>query len=387
MAILKIVNRRNGKRKRSHLAGVIKYVLKTEKTEEKLIYGQNLEPERAYQMMMETKDLFNKRKGMDYFHFVLSYPPNEKITPEQALEQAKELLERTKKFRGYETLVAVHRDKKHIHVHFIVNSVNFVDGRKFHLSRKELEALKQLQNQINIEKGFSAAPGKYEDMNGEERTETVSNNKNTYQLLKRAESGEVKSYVQTCAISVLTQAARASSKEEFIQLMDQDGFETIWDDNKKHITFIDKERAAAGEQKCKIRLSKLADYYAEFKNLNTKEDLINGFDENRRVSAEARANIERIRSGSGIAADNNGSEIEDIGPGIEELKSSTENQRTEFDNLRQGQDNLRAKGVDQSAAIGQLEHDRKQREAARSEQGRTNNSTARSSEKDYGPSR
>lgn len=387
MAILKIVNRRNGKRKRSHLAGVIKYVLKTEKTEEKLIYGQNLEPERAYQMMMETKDLFNKRKGMDYFHFVLSYPPNEKITPEQALEQAKELLERTKKFMGYETLVAVHRDKKHIHVHFIVNSVNFVDGRKFHLSRKELEALKQLQNQINIEKGFSAAPGKYEDMNGEERTETVSNNKNTYQLLKRAESGEVKSYVQTCAISVLTQAARASSKEEFIQLMDQDGFETIWDDNKKHITFIDKERAAAGEQKCKIRLSKLADYYAEFKNLNTKEDLINGFDENRRVSAEARANIERIRSGSGIAADNNGSEIEDIGPGIEELKSSTENQRTEFDNLRQGQDNLRAKGVDQSAAIGQLEHDRKQREAARSEQGRTNNTTTRSSEKDYGPSR
>lgn len=387
MAILKIVNRRNGKRKRSHLAGVIKYVLKTEKTEEKLIYGQNLEPERAYQMMMETKDFFNKRKGMDYFHFVLSYPPNEKITPEQALEQAKELLERTKKFRGYETLVAVHRDKKHIHVHFIVNSVNFVDGRKFHLSRKELEALKQLQNQINIEKGFSAAPGKYQDMNGEERTETVSNNKNTYQLLKRAESGEVKSYVQTCAISVLTQAARASSKEEFIQLMDQDGFETIWDDNKKHITFIDKERAAAGEQKCKIRLSKLADYYAEFKNLNTKEDLINGFDENRRVSAEARANIERIKSGSGIAADNNGSEIEDIGPGIEELKSSTENQRTEFDNLRQGQDNLRAKGVDQSAAIGQLEHDRKQREAARSEQGRTNNSTARSSEKDYGPSR
>ena len=252
---------------------------------------------------------------------------------------------------------------------------------------EELEALKQLQNQINIEKGFSAAPGKYEDMNGEERTETVSNNKNTYQLLKRAESGEVKSYVQTCAISVLTQAARASSKEEFIQLMDQDGFETIWDDKKKHITFIDKERAAAGEQKCKIRLSKLADYYAEFKNLNTKEDLINGFDENRRVSAEARANIERIRSGSGIAADNNGSEIEDIGPGIEELKSSTENQRTEFDNLRQGQDNLRAKGVDQSAAIGQLEHDRKQREATRSEQGRTNNTTTRSSEKDYGPSR
>lgn len=387
MAIFKVVNKTNGKRKRSHLAGVIKYVMKTEKTEEKLIYGQYLEPERAYQMMMETKEFFNKKKGMDYFHFIMSYPPVEKISPEQALEQAKELLERTKKFRGFETLVAVHRDKKHIHVHFIVNSVNFIDGRKFHLSRKELAALKKLQNELNIEKGFSAAPGKYEDMNGQERTETVSNNKNTYQLLKRAECGEVKSYVQTCAISVLTQAARSTSKEEFIQFMDQDGFETIWDDNKKHITFIDKEKAAAGEQKCKIRLSKLADYYAEFKNLNTKEDLIHGFNENCRISAETRADIERIRSSSGIETDNKESGIKDIGPGIEELKSRTDDQRTELDNIRQGQDNLRAKGSSQSAAIGQLEHDRKQREAARSEQGRTNDSIKRSSEKDYGPSR
>ena len=358
MAIFKVVNRRNGKRKRSHLKGVIKYVMKTEKTEEKLIYGQYLEPERAYQMMMETKNLFNKTKGMDYFHFVLSYPPNEKITPEQALEQAKEFLESTKKFRGYETVVAVHRDKKHIHVHFIVNSVNFINGRKFHLSAKELAYLKQLQNQINIEKGFSAAPEKYVGIDGEQRTETVSNNKNTYQLLKRAESGEVKSYVQTCAISVLTNAKRASSREEFIKLMDQDGFETIWEEAKKHITFIDKERAAAGEQKCKIRLSKLADYYSEFANLNTKEDLIHGFDENCRISEEARGDSERTRSdNSGLSGNDSGPGSGNSGSDIEELRRRTEDQRSELADSRERQNNLRATSNDQDSAIRQLEHD------------------------------
>ena len=61
MAIFKAVNLRIGKRKRSNLAGIIKYVLKTEKTDQKLVYGQNLEIPRAYDMMMETKETFGKK--------------------------------------------------------------------------------------------------------------------------------------------------------------------------------------------------------------------------------------------------------------------------------------------------------------------------------------
>lgn len=275
MAIFKAVNLRVGKRKRSNLAGIIKYVLKTEKTEEKLVYGQNLEIPRAYEMMMETKETFGKKKGREYYHYVMSYPPNEKITPEQALEQAKEFLERTKKFRGFETLVAVHKDRKHVHVHFVVNSVNFATGKKFHLSRNELAKLKQLQNEINIEKGFSAAPEKYIGIDGNKRTETVANNQAVFQLLAKAEKGQVSSYVQNCAIAVLQNSKKAKTQKEFIELMQEKGFSTSWEENKKHITFTDIEREKAGENKCKIRLSKLANYYSEFENLSTKEMLEN----------------------------------------------------------------------------------------------------------------
>lgn len=302
MAIFKAVNLKIGKRRRANLSGVIKYVLKFKKTEDKLVYCQCLELERAYDMMIETKKTFDKEKGREYYHYVQSFPPNENITPEQALEQAKEFLERTKKFRSFEVLVATHKDRAHIHTHFIVNSVSFVDGKKFHISNKELEELKRLQNQINIEKGYSAAPPKGIGIDGKPRTETIANDKNTFHLLQRAANGQIQSYVQSCAISVLVNSKKALNKEEFIQLMDQDGFSTTWDEKKKHITFTDKLRAAKGETKCKIRLAKLSEYYAEFNHLNTKEDLINGFNANSRISAEERrkqdselAELDRIK--------------------------------------------------------------------------------------------
>lgn len=280
MSILKAVKLKVGRRKRANLSGIIKYVLKTEKTEEKLVYGHCLEVVRAYKMMIETKTVFSKTSGREYSHFVQSYPPDENITPEQALEQAKKLLEATKKFRAYEVLLAVHKDRSHIHVHYIVNSVSFVDGRKFHITKKELEELKSLQNEINIADGFSPAPQKGYKSNGEKRTEKVVGNKNTYQLLSKAEKGEVDSYVQNCAIAILRNKDIVADIPQFLELMKESGFETVWSENKKHVTFIDSKRQAAGEKKCKIRLATLAKYYPEFERLSTKEELKNVIDSN-----------------------------------------------------------------------------------------------------------
>ena len=319
MSVLKVINIKVGKRRRANLAGIIKYVLKTEKTDATLVYGQCLEVERAYKMMIETKETFNKLSGREYYHFMQAYPPEENITPEQALEQAKKLLETTKKFRGYEVLVVVHKDKAHIHVHYIVNSVSFVTGRKFHMTRNELQALKELQNQISIRDGFLPAPKKGQKSDGiTKRTELVANNKDTYQFLTKADKGQVDSYVQNCAIAVLTNKDKALNREQFIKLMAQSGFETIWNEQKKHITFIDKKRQMAGESKCKIRLARLAEYYPEFENLGTKEELthvLNENNENSRISAELNGIREELNSNreqldnQGIAITNTGIQI------------------------------------------------------------------------------
>lgn len=350
MSIFKAVKLKIGKRKRANLSGIIKYVLKDEKTEEKLIYGQCLEIERAYKMMIETKETFNKLDGREYFHFVQSYAPTENITPSQALVQAKKLLEESKKFRPYEILVAVHKDRAHIHVHFIVNSVSFVDGKKFHLTKKELEEIKKLQNEINIRDGYQAAPEKGYTAKGEKRVEKVVNEKNTYQLLSRAEKGEVDSYVLNCALEVLKNSKKALSKEHFIKLMESKGFETTWAENKKHITFTDIERQKAGERKCKIRLSKLADYYPEFENLATKEQLLNDFERNSR-QAEQTADLAGIReqldrnreklSNQGAAiADRSiqiterNSQLSDNGAGIANISAELSSNKEQLSNQR-----------------------------------------------------
>ncbi len=350
MSVFKAVKLKIGKRKRANLSGIIKYVLKDEKTEEKLVYGQCLEIERAYKMMIETKETFNKMDGREYFHFVQSYAPTEIITPSQALEQAKKLLEESKKFRPYEILVAVHKDRAHIHVHFIVNSVSFVDGKKFHLTKKELEEIKKLQNEINIRDGFQAAPEKGYTAKGEKRSEKVVNEKNTYQLLNRAEKGEVDSYVLNCALEVLKNSEKALSKEHFIKLMESKGFETTWNENKKHITFTDIKRQKAGERKCKIRLSKLADYYPDFENLATKEQLINVFERNSKraeqttdlneIREQLNSNREQLSNQGDAIADRSvqiterNSQLSDKGAGISNISAELSSNRKQLSNQR-----------------------------------------------------
>lgn len=284
MAILKAVKLTEGKRKRANLAGILKYVLKDEKTEERLTYGQCIDVPEAYDKMIETKKLWNKESGREYFHLILSYPPNENITPAQALEQTKKFLD-SPKFWGFEIVVATHKDRKHIHSHIIINSVSFVSGKKFHLSKDDLNQLKNLQNEINIKDGYSPAPAKYIGQNKTKRIETVANNKNTYQVLHRAEQGEIDSYVTNCALALLQTKKKAKTKEEFILMMKAKGFATEWS-NKKHITFTDIKRAEQGEQKCKIRLKRIADYFSEFQNVSTKEELLNELERNGRQTIE-----------------------------------------------------------------------------------------------------
>ena len=120
-------------------------------TEDKLVTGFGVDIPQAFDMMMETKKIFGKLTGRQYYHLVQSFAQNENITPAQAHEVGIKFVEECKKLWGFELILATHIDRKHIHNHFVFNSVNFVHGHKFHITRKEL------QNQICIKMGFSAA--------------------------------------------------------------------------------------------------------------------------------------------------------------------------------------------------------------------------------------
>lgn len=61
--------------------------------------------------MQATKELWEKTGGRTYKHFVQSYHKDEKITPEQAHRNALQLAENTSAWKGFEVLVATHKDK------------------------------------------------------------------------------------------------------------------------------------------------------------------------------------------------------------------------------------------------------------------------------------
>ena len=257
MAVIKAVSSKAG------IGQAIDYVTKEEKTEEKLVSGLHCEAETAKEEMQATKELWEKTGGRTYKHFVQSYHKDEKITPEQAHRNALQLAENTPAWKGFEVLVATHKDKDHIHTHFIVNSVNFEDGHKLQWSSADLRELKERCNAQSQEQGLHV-PEKGKTFEGAEREETVAWSKDTYQLLKQAEQGKVKS---------------------FIRLMNERGYGVDWQDSHKYITYTDLAREQAGEKACKIRNNKLEKYY----NMGFgKEELEHEFERNART-AEVRA--------------------------------------------------------------------------------------------------
>lgn len=234
MAIVKAV-----KNSHSDIKHIINYVTKKEKTiGRKLCSGFNCNADTAAQEMQMTKEIYNKTKGRTYKHFVQSFPPDEKITPEQAHELAKEFVEQCPLLSDFEVLYATHVDKDHIHTHFVVNSVSFVDGHKFQMSKKDLNDMKILNNKLCLEHGFSICEigkKKSDSMN------LISYDTNKYQFLKKAKEGKVKSYIQDTAVAAYDAMQESASKEEFIKCMENKGYSVDWQDNHKYIVFINSE--------------------------------------------------------------------------------------------------------------------------------------------------
>lgn len=316
MAVIKAVSSKAG------IGQALDYVTKEEKTEEKLVSGLHCEADTVKDEMQATKELWGKTGGRTYKHFVQSYHEDEHITPEQAHKNAIELAKNTEAWKGHEVLIATHIDRGHIHSHFIVNSVNYEDGHKLQWSNQDLKDLKERCNEQSREQGLHV-PEKGKTFSGEEREETVAWNKDTYNILKQAEQGKVKSYVQDIALAVLDCKETATSRQDFIERMEQRGYKTDWQDNHKYITWTDLARENAGEKACKIRDNKLQKYY----NMDFgKEELERGFEVNARskqtelarAEAEQRAREQLART---AIPENNGTGTPNIGAFLNQLNA------------------------------------------------------------------
>ena len=125
--------------KEAHLKRSIAYIMNPAKTENGLWVGSNCGTDAGeiYDSMMATKETFDKTKGRQGYHFVLSFTPgetNEKTAYEIAEEFCREYFNNSTDY-----VFAVHNDHAHIHAHIVFNSVNRISGYKYRYENGDWE--------------------------------------------------------------------------------------------------------------------------------------------------------------------------------------------------------------------------------------------------------
>lgn len=119
-----------------------------------LVTGVNCTAGTARSEMIAVKKRFRKEDGTIAYHGYQSFQEGE-VTPEQAHRIGIRLAEELWGER-YQVLVATHVDKaSHIHSHFVINTVSFVDGRKFYRSNEDYTRMREVSDRLCREYGLS----------------------------------------------------------------------------------------------------------------------------------------------------------------------------------------------------------------------------------------
>ena len=146
------------------LSDVIRYAVNSEKTQQaenedctvvhRFVSGINCSPATARDEMLAVKKRFGKENGTVAYHGYQSFAPGE-VTPETAHEIGMKLAARLWGDR-YQVIVATHLDKEnHLHNHFVLNTVSFVDGIKYHRTKKDYHDMQETSDALCREYGLS----------------------------------------------------------------------------------------------------------------------------------------------------------------------------------------------------------------------------------------
>ena len=225
MAIISFTNYKRGQTT-GCMSAVMRYTMQDKKTEfegQQLVTGINCQPESVYADFMTTKRLYHKTDGVLFYHMVQSFPKGEAVDPVTAHAAALKLAEY---YEGYEVLVCTHTDREHIHSHFLINSVNFDTGRKLHIAKEQLQELRQRNDMVCKE--FSLPVFQPREQKQKTKTMTIGE----YHTAARGQSKKLQ------LTNIINDCMRhASNREEFIALMESEGYKVRWEKSRKNITY------------------------------------------------------------------------------------------------------------------------------------------------------
>ena len=210
MAVIKI----SPIRANTHLQNALNYITDNEKTE----YGRYLDSFHcgAYDAERDFNLIKSKARKVYYspdsgkseiqaWHITQSFSPDDNITPEKALELGMEFMKL--KYPNYQYVIATHVDKGHIHNHIILNSVDFVQHKKLHTNIKNYYEMREVSDDIC--------------------------RKNNLSVIEK----DSKSKTAQLRINIDESIEKASSYNDFIELMGEKGYIIKIAKNGKYISF------------------------------------------------------------------------------------------------------------------------------------------------------
>lgn len=175
----------------------------------KYVYGINCDPENAVEEMMNVKKHFGKLGGVTAYHGYLSFTKGE-VDADTAHEIGIRLAEKCWGEK-YQVVVCTHLDKEsHLHCHFVINTVSFIDGIKFHRTKSDYAQMRNEADALCREYGLSVV-------------EYPNNRRQNYEQYVSEKNGKLtNSAIIKSDMDVCMNAAR--TYDEFIKLMSKKGY-------------------------------------------------------------------------------------------------------------------------------------------------------------------
>ena len=135
-------------------------------------------------------------------------------------------------FPGFEVLVGTHLDahdddgRQRVHNHFVINSVSYASGMKLDYGPYTIEKMRRISDRLCEEHALSVLPEFKQTFDGK------SIGTREYRAALKGDSWKFK------AICTIENAmTRAATKEDFISIMESEGYSVTWTDSRKYITY------------------------------------------------------------------------------------------------------------------------------------------------------
>ena len=168
MAVIKI------KTIKSNLQAVINYGKNGDKTDNGILVSSvNCSVDTAYEEMALTKKFFHKEDKTLGYHIIQSFKGNE-VSPSMANQIGIELAQELWGDK-YQIIVCTHINKENIHNHLILNSVSFIDGKKYHNGKEDISFLKETSDNLCFKYGLSIVTTPRAEKEKEFRQKNIDN--------------------------------------------------------------------------------------------------------------------------------------------------------------------------------------------------------------------